>query len=121
MPLAKVLVVDDDSNILAAFESFLQKENFEMIGASDVEGALDRLNDEQIKLVISDIKIQDKSGKDLLLTIKSRWPAMPVIVISGYPETVSEEEIVKDGADFFFQKPIELKEMRIAINQLFNR
>jgi DNA-binding NtrC family response regulator len=120
MPLAKILVVDDDPNILAAFETFLHKENIEMIGARDVACALDRLEDGHIGLVISDVKINDKSGKDLLLTIKSRWPKMPVIVISGYPETVSEEELVKDGADYFFQKPIKLKEMRIAIKELFH-
>ena len=113
----RVLVVDDDENIVRAFRSFLKKEQCLMDGASNAEEALSKLDRTEYDLVITDIRMEGQSGVTLSLRIKHHHPEIPIIVITGYPDLISEEEVKKLGADYFFLKPLELHKLRKAIRQ----
>jgi DNA-binding NtrC family response regulator len=118
MSCPKILVVDDDPNILSAFKSFFEKENYKMIGVNSAGKALEKIKSEKIALVISDVKMNAVSGVSLLMAIKNKNHNLPVIIISGYPELISEEDLKKLGADYFFEKPLELQNIRSVIKKL---
>lgn len=113
----KVLVVDDEENILSAFRDFLKKEHCEMVAASGVEEAMGVLSRQRINLLITDIRLEDTSGVTFFMEAKRIYPKLPVIVITGYPDLVTEEAMKAYGADFFFLKPLDLDKLRSAFRR----
>ncbi len=111
----KVLVVDDDENIISAFEEFLSKERCTVISASGVGDALSIISRVPVNLVITDVRMRWQSGVTLLMKIKQSNPALPVIVITGYPNLISERDIRHYGAEYYFVKPLELDQLRNAV------
>lgn len=113
----KVLVVDDDENILSAFRDFLRIENCSAVTASSAEEALKEMEQQTIDLVITDVRLKSKSGVTFFMQLKSHRRELPVIVITGYPSLIGEEEVKALGADYFFLKPLELGKLREAVRK----
>jgi DNA-binding response OmpR family regulator len=113
----RALVVDDDANILSAFEDFFRKEHCAMLSASGAEEALRALAGADVNLVITDIKLPLESGVDLCRKLKAIRPNLPVIVITGYPNLVPEDDARRAGADYYFLKPLELDQLRQAVRK----
>lgn len=113
----RVLVVDDDQNILAAFRDFLKKEHYGMIAASTAEEALERLKERTVDLVITDVRLKAQSGVMFSLEVKRIRPNIPIIMVTGYPEVVSEQDARVYGADYFFVKPLNLDTLREAVRK----
>ena len=111
----KVLVVDDEENILSAFRDFLKKERCEMVAATNAEEAMDVLEHQHMNLLITDIRLKGTSGVTFFMEAKRIQPKLPVIVITGYPDLVTEEAMKAYEADFFFVKPLDLEKLRHAI------
>ncbi len=116
-----VLVVDDDPNILSAFGEFFRKEECSMITSSSTEGAMELLKRHFVDLIITDIRLKGQSGVTFLLEVKRVRKSTPMIVMTGYPEAVSESEVKEYGADFFFQKPLNLEKFRDAVRKCLYR
>lgn len=110
-----VMVVDDDSNILAAFEDFLRREHCLMLAAKSAEEALQKLEHHHVDLLIIDVRLKLQSGVTFLLQVKGSLPKIPTIVITGYPDLIKEDEVRSYGADYFFLKPLELDKLRDAV------
>lgn len=117
----KVLVVDDDENILSAFQEFLSREHCTMISSQGAEDALAVLSRLQVSLVITDVRMRWQSGVTLLMRIKQSYPSLPVIVITGYPNLISEADIRHYGAEYLFVKPLELDQLRSAVRECLSR
>jgi DNA-binding NtrC family response regulator len=111
------MVVDDDENILSAFEDFLRKENCRIVAETNAEEALARFAQERIDLLITDIRVRLHSGITLLLRVRAAYPYIPTIVITGHPDVVTEKEVKTYGADYFFLKPLELDKLRSALRE----
>jgi DNA-binding NtrC family response regulator len=113
--LPTVLVLDDDANILAAFEDFFAKEQCTMVAASTTVEAMKLIDDQHFDLLITDIRLKSNSGVTLFLNARIRNPHLPVIVITGYPESIDEATLKSFGADFLLLKPLELDKLRSAV------
>ncbi len=110
-----VLVVDDDENILAAFSDFLRSEHCSMLTAESAEEAMKQLSKYRVDLVVTDVRLKQRSGVTFLLQAKTEYPQLPVIVITGYPDIMTEAAAKQYGAEFFFLKPLELSKLRQAL------
>ena len=117
----KVMVVDDDKNILAAFEEFLKAEHCEIVAASSAEEAAEMLKQQNVDVLVTDIRLKAKSGVTLFMEVKHRHRNLPVIVVSGYPDLISEAEIKTFGADYYFVKPLELDKLRDALRNCLSK
>lgn len=117
----RVLVVDDDENIVSAFEDFLRKEHCTMVSASSAEEALAVVSHQAISAVITDIRMKWQSGVTLLMKIKQLHPTLPVIIITGYPDLIPEADIKHYGAEYLFVKPLELDQLRDALRDCLKR
>lgn len=111
----KILVLDDDVNILSAFENFFRQEHFTMIAAVTPEEAMQALQTQSVDLLITDVRLNWQSGVTFFLNAKASHPYLPVIVITGYHESVSEQELRAMGVDHFLLKPLDLEKLRSAI------
>lgn len=112
-----VMVVDDDTNILFAFEDFFKAEHCTMIAATCAEEALKKIEHHHIDLLITDVRLKFQSGVTFLLHIKATHPKLPVIVITGYPDLITEQEIKNYGANYLFLKPLDLNKLREAFRK----
>jgi DNA-binding NtrC family response regulator len=117
----RVLVVDDDENIVSAFEDFLRKEHCTMVSASNAQDALSVISHQTVNLVITDVRMKWQSGITLLMKIKQMNAGLPVIVITGYPNLIQEADIRHYGAEYLFVKPLELDQLREAVRACLNR
>ncbi len=86
-----------------------------MVSASTAEEAFTILSHQVVHLLITDVRMKWESGVTLLMKVKQRTPALPVIVITGYPNLITETDIHQLGADFFLVKPLELDQLRHAV------
>ena len=117
----KILIIDDDKNVLANLCYFLSDKKYDVTSASDgLEGLKLFENDLQgFDLVITDIVMPRISGMGLISIIKKKFPDIPVIVITGwgeYPGAFATES----QADKVLSKPFELSELDKAINELIS-
>ena len=102
----KILIVDDEPNILKSFSSLLKDEGYETLTAESAEAAAAVLTDREPDLILLDLQMPGKSGLDFLRALKDD-PAPPlVLVISGQADIPMALEAMKLGAVNFLEKPV---------------
>lgn len=123
----KILIVDDERSILAAFESLLIGRGYGVITAERAEDAANLVATEQPDVVIMDIHTSGMSGLDALGLIKQQNSRVPVIIITGYGTMETAIEATKRGAFDYQLKPLEpetilsLIERALAAGRSMNR
>ena len=103
-----ILLVDDESSVLEALKSFFEDEGYEVTTASDGLIALEQLKQTSFDLVVTDIFMPKMSGIDLLKTIKTEYPLVEVIMITGFGSEASKKEALDLGAYDYFDKPLNI-------------
>jgi DNA-binding NtrC family response regulator len=103
---SSILVVDDEPHSLFAICQILADEGFKAIPAENGKEALEKLKREPINVVVTDEKMPDLSGMELLREIKKLNQQIPVILITAYGSVSMAVEALKHGAFYFFEKPI---------------
>lgn len=116
-PKPRILIVDDDKIIVESLSEFLRLEGYEPAGAGTFADAMAELQKRRYSLVISDINMPDSSGFELLRVVKSRFPEIVVIMITGYGTIESAVEAIKMGAYDYLTKPIIDDEIRLVIER----
>ena len=103
---ASILVVDDDPNSLFGICQILKDEGYEVVPAGNGKDAVEKLKTNGINLVITDERMPDLTGMELLSEIKKMDPGIPVILITAYGSVSMAVDALKKGAFYFFEKPI---------------
>lgn len=103
---ASILVVDDEPNSLFGICEVLTDEGFNVLPAGNGKEALELLHANPINVIVTDEKMPDLSGMELLTEIKKNYPNIPVILITAYGSVSMAVESLKQGAFYFFEKPI---------------
>jgi two-component system NtrC family response regulator len=114
-----ILVVDDEPNSLFGICQVLTDEGFHTISAKNGIEALEKLKTNSVNLIITDEKMSDLGGTELLLEVKKTHQNIPVILITAYGSVSMAVETLKKGAFYFFEKPIfdKLERFFIIIRQ----
>ncbi len=107
----RILLVDDENSQREPIKGFLEKKGYYIADFNSVDSAMNYFKDNQIDLIISDFKMPNKNGLDLLLEAKEINPLIPIIITSAYGELNEAVELMKRGASDFIQKPIELLDL----------
>ncbi len=110
-----VLVVDDDQSVRSMLSFVLGKDGYQVEEAHSGSDALRKLKGRSYDLVISDIRMPDLNGIELLKKIKTHDPELPVIMITAYAATHDAIEAMKLGAEDYVTKPFNLEELKIII------
>ena len=105
MTSAKILVVDDEAVIREGIRRILEKEGYQVEPKSSGRVALERLQEEDFDLVITDLKMPGMGGLELLKAIRILQPNVPVILITGYSTVETAVEAIKNGAFDYLAKP----------------
>jgi two-component system response regulator AtoC len=113
-----ILLIDDEADVRKSLSRFLQKLGHTVICASDGMEALREFHSNGIDLVITDIRMPEIDGLELLRRIKviEKSP-VDVIVVTGHGDTTSAVKALKYGAFDYLQKPIDVRELAIVIER----
>jgi two-component system, NtrC family, nitrogen regulation response regulator GlnG len=103
-----VWIVDDDRSIRWVIEKALSREGIAYNSFSSAQEALDALSDGAPEVLVSDIRMPGRSGLELLQAVKSRHPAVPVIVMTAYSDLDSAVAAFQGGAYEYLPKPFDI-------------
>jgi nitrogen regulation protein NR(I) len=115
--MSRILVVDDETSVLSAFQEFLGGSGHEVATAREAEAALDLLGSEPFDLIVMDICLSGMDGLEALRRIKQRWPKLPVIVMTGHGTVDTAIEATKLGAFDYHLKPFDPAGMLATIEK----
>ncbi len=114
--MARVLVADDEQSMREFLEYLLEKEGLAVRTASDGREALDILrNDSDFDLVISDLRMEDVDGLQLLRQVRELDADLPFILVTAYASSDTAIEALKLGAYDYVTKPFQVEELRNLI------
>jgi DNA-binding NtrC family response regulator len=111
----KILVTDDEKSIRNALREILEFEGYTVLEAENGETALKTIEEDNVDLVMLDIKMKGMDGIEVLSEIKKREKDLPVIMISGHGTIKIAVEATKSGAYDFLEKPPDLNRLLISI------
>ncbi|NOY52244.1 MAG: sigma-54-dependent Fis family transcriptional regulator [Deltaproteobacteria bacterium] len=117
METRKILVADDDHIEKESLATILQREGYETITAGDGKEALEKIESTLPDLVLTDLKMPYLNGLELLTEIKSKYPDIEVIIITGYATVESAINAMKVGAIDYISKPFNVEEVKIIIRK----
>jgi DNA-binding response OmpR family regulator len=121
--LKKVLIVDDEETLTWSMARSLSKDkdNYEVLIANNGREALNFLEKSKIDLVISDIRMPDINGLDLLVKIKKEYPRTKVIIMTAYGSADVQKEANQRGSLYYVEKPFEISDLRKIIIDLIGK
>ncbi|MFN7100216.1 MAG: response regulator, partial [Flavobacterium sp.] len=96
--MAKILLIEDDVPFCKLLEKFLIKKSFEVVTAFSAAEGKNSLKSADFDLVISDLRLPDYDGILLLSEIKSDFPNLPVLLMTGYADVNTAVKAIKNGA-----------------------
>jgi DNA-binding NtrC family response regulator len=108
----KILIVEDNPNMASLLSEMLEVLDLQSNISNGGEAALQMLREEEYSAVVTDLKMPNMSGAQLLTAIKDKHPELPVVVISGYNVGTSEAKVVEGLADGFINKPFKISDIQ---------
>ena len=121
MNSAKILVVDDERIICAGCEKILGEAGYQVKTTLSARKALEMLKEESFDIVITDIKMPELSGIELLEIVRKEYPEITVIVITGYSTVETAVEAMKLGAFDYLPKPFTSDQVILVIKKAIER
>ncbi|MEK7386716.1 MAG: sigma-54 dependent transcriptional regulator [candidate division NC10 bacterium] len=121
MDAAKILVVDDEPSILRLLEEALTQWGYQVKRAASGDEALAAIRGDLFDAVLTDVRMPEMSGLDLLREIKRHDDSIEVVMMTGYPTIASAVEALKEGAYDYLSKPLILDELRHLMARMTER
>lgn len=119
--MGKILVVDDDEQVLVMLQNTLEREGYEVLVAGDGLQAVEMFQPGEVSLVITDIVMPGKEGIETIMELLSRDPDLPIIAISGGGRINPEDYlkwVKRFGVEHTFTKPVDKDELLAAVAEL---
>lgn len=115
--MEKILVVDDEGDICMLLKRFLSKNGFEVETAQTGKRGLQLVDEFQPDLVMTDFRLGDLTGSELLVSIKKKLPHVPVLIITGYSDIKTAISVMKQGAYDYITKPLFPDEILVTVRK----
>ncbi len=115
--MTKILIVDDDRRMRRTLQIVIERMGFESVAAMDAAEAREHIANTAFDLVLTDLKMPETSGVELLQEIRATHPTIPVIVITAYGTIQTAIEAMRQGASDFVLKPFDNDNLEFIINR----
>jgi len=116
-----ILLIDDEESQREAIAGFLKKKKFIIQTAESCDEGMDYLKNNHVDMIVTDYKMPDKTGKDVLRETNEISPGTPVVVVTAHGNIDIAVDLMKEGAYDYIQKPIELDELLQIIDKAQER
>ena len=119
--IANVLVVEDDELIRGIFVDIIKSKGYSVFEATNGREALQILKEQPINIIVSDMKMPVMDGMQLLREVKSNYRDIPVVVITGFDNEFTEEQVLAAGADAYITKPFKVQDVSSTLQEVHQR
>jgi excisionase family DNA binding protein len=113
-----VLVVDDDESLQSLFKIFLKKIGFSRIVVGTVKDAIAALEKQKFDLLFLDLKLPDGPADDVYDVAKEADPNLPIVIITGYPDSEMLDRILAKGPVTVIKKPLKIEQLQQTVRIL---
>ncbi len=114
--VTKILIVEDESNMVAGLRDNFEYEGYQVITAADGVEGLERALADSPDLVVLDVMMPRMSGLDVCKRLKARRPSIPVIMLTARGQEVDKVVGLELGADDYVTKPFSIRELLARVN-----
>jgi len=115
----RVLIVDDEADIRKVVRMTLQKAGYEVLEAENGEKAIEVINTGENRLlldiIICDIRMPKVNGIEAIAYFRQNYPRVPLIVLTGFPDTDMATSLLRQGVVDYLVKPVEGEKLRAAV------
>ena len=116
-----VLVVDDDEALQTMFKLFLKKNGYSRMVVGTGKEALAALEKQKFDLCFLDLQLPDITGDEIYAVAKDKYPDMPVVIVTGYPDSEMMNNILKHGPVTLLKKPLKVEDLQETLKHLGRR
>jgi two-component system, NtrC family, response regulator HydG len=113
--MATILLIEDDINFCKLLEKFLAKNNYAVITAFSAEEAKIKIKIQKFDLIITDLRLPNYDGIELMSEFKILFPSIPVVLMTGYSDVITAVKAIKNGASDYISKPFNPDEVLLVI------
>jgi DNA-binding NtrC family response regulator len=117
MPTGRILIVEDRDSLRRMLERALSQEGYEVTAAADAQAGIRWVDERPFDLVLTDLKLPDVSGLEVLAASRRAQPRVPVVVLTGFGTVGTAVEAMKLGAYDFLEKPLEIDDLARLIER----
>jgi DNA-binding NtrC family response regulator len=114
----KILIIDDEHMVCETLQDILQEDGYQVRIALNALSGLAEIERETPDLIISDLKLPDLSGLELLKRVKHKRPNLEIIIMTGLGEAETYLEAKEEGAFDYIIKPINIPILRLMISKV---
>ena len=117
MKTPRLLLVEDDDAALYGYKRYFSNSGYETKYARNLNDAKTSLSAERFDAIILDLKLPDGLSGDWIPELKNKHPCMPIIVITGIGDIPTAVKAIKDGAENFLTKPVEISGLKAILDR----
>ena len=115
--MATILITDDEVNIVSGLKYAFEDEGYTVLSANNGLEAWHLVNTNAVDLVITDLRMPEMDGYELIRKINASYPMLPIIVLTGHGTIETAVETMRDGAVDFFTKPVDLDKLLLVVKK----
>ena len=115
--MSTILVADDEKNIRSGLAEAISLEGYDVIEAENGKVAWEKINSNTVDLLLTDLRMPEMTGEELIRKVRSSSPKLPIIVLTGHGTIENAVEIMKYGAIDFYTKPIDPDKLILVIKK----
>ncbi len=115
--MSTILIVDDEKNILSGLKLAFEDEGYSVLTAENGRIAFDLISKNIIDLIITDLRMPEMDGYELIKRVSASYPTLPIIVLTGHGTIETAVETMRDGAIDFFTKPVDLEKLLLVVKK----
>ena len=117
MPERKVVIVDDEADVRLPLRRFLLGKGYAVLEADSVASVRAILGQESVDAAVVDFSLPDGDGLDVLRSVKAQDASVPVVLLTGHGSIDLAVKAIKEGAEQFFTKPVELPALLVVVER----
>ena len=117
----RILVVDDDPDVRRGVRLMLEKAGYDVLEAADGQVAIDAINSGENQLVVDavlcDMRMPNMNGQEAIAYFQTHFPHVPVVVLTGFPDTEMAVSCLRGGVLDYLVKPANGEQLRSAVSR----
>ena len=113
----EIIVIDDEKIVCNMCKRVLEADGYEVETFTDSVLALQRIQEKRFDIVVTDLKMADVSGMDILREVNTRYPDTKVIMLTAYATLDAAIEAIREKIFDFFPKPVKIEDLKKSIRK----
>lgn len=116
--MKNLLIVDDQTGIRLLLDEIFRTEGHLTTLVANGLKAIQEMEEKTPDCVLLDMNMPGMDGLEVLRRMKQRWPEVPVLMMTAYSDSELQDEIIRNGANAFFEKPFNIAELVSTVNEI---